>query len=593
MRLSLILSVLSALLLSPLQATWKSETLSLNPGWNAIYPLVDTSHATITELFADRPSIEEIWRWQPERIDGRTLDVNAIPQSGGEWGVWRRGNPDLSSISYLLPNYGYLVKVADGSPAFNPTIMGKAILPKVRWRTDSLNLLGFATRTEAAAPRISQYFDSDSAPAAINRILEYRGGALADGVNPRAVNASTKRLVRGQAFWFESNEASGYVGKLKVELGEGDGPHFGNTGTGQNLVLRNQGKEALTVTLSRRASETPPGGQASIQGEALLTFLSGTAGESEVPVGLNSPQNVTIPVGQSMTVRIGLDRSAMTGNPGDRFAALLKLETSDQEIDLGFSAGITSLAGLWIGEASINQVGSLLKRYQRNPDGTTIYEETTYDDPNGNSVTIKGKPLLVLNQDFTPAAADAIPRTDRPYPLRLLIHVDAAGNARLLSHIYQGLLIGAEPTIGLTTNEAALADSGLAKAIRLSVAHLPLDTKADLGSGFGISGELEADIITGHNDPDNPFIHAYHPDHDNLDARFDEAMPAGRESFNITRSMKFQFDAGAPDGVGSSWGTTLLTGFFSESINGTHKDLLRTRGPFALRKISAINQLTE
>ena len=37
----------------------------------------------------------------------------------------------------------------------------------------------------------------------------------------------------------------------------------------------------------------------------------------------------------------------------------------------------------------------------------------------------------------------------------------------------------------------------------------------------------------------NPFLHTYHPDHDNLNADFDATLPRGVESFGIERSMSF------------------------------------------------------
>ena len=49
------------------------------------------------------------------------------------------------------------------------------------------------------------------------------------------------------------------------------------------------------------------------------------------------------------------------------------------------------------------------------------------------------------------------------------------------------------------------------------------------GSGsVAVPGSLSCTITVPYNDPTNPFLHQYHPDHDNKDARFqDFALPGG------------------------------------------------------------------
>jgi hypothetical protein len=89
-------------------------------------------------------------------------------------------------------------------------------------------------------------------------------------------------------------------------------------------------------------------------------------------------------------------------------------------------------------------------------------------------------------------------------------------------------------------------------------------------------------------DPTNPFVHAYHPDHDNRDARF-KALKAGVESYDITRRMTFQFTSSPPDGsTVSGWGTNVYGGNFSETIEGLNKVPLSVGGTFTLRRISEI-----
>ena len=48
---------------------------------------------------------------------------------------------------------------------------------------------------------------------------------------------------------------------------------------------------------------------------------------------------------------------------------------------------------------------------------------------------------------------------------------------------------------------------------------------------------MVVNIVTKYNDRiSNPFIHAYHPDHDNLDAKFENELVQGYESWGINRN---------------------------------------------------------
>jgi hypothetical protein len=251
-----------------------------------------------------------------------------------------------------------------------------------------------------------------------------------------------------------------------------------------------------------------------------------------------------------------------------------------QEMFLPATAEVASPAGLWIGEASITQVGSIVRRYQRDAAGNTI------KDANGNP--------QILEDLTTPGGATELPGVVRPYSLRLIVHVDALGQTRLLSHIFQGKLAAAPPDepMGLALLESQLDSATLDKAVRLSVAHLPLDTNLAFNGLFSPGGSLvsNGDLVTPHNSPVNPFLHVYHPDHDNLDARFQQTLPPGRESFEIRRQISLGFDNSRPADLDTTWGATLMSGIYQETITGTTKpgSALRVRGPFVLHKISDI-----
>lgn len=581
----LALSALSLLAAPSLRAEWITESFALKAGWNAIYPHIDAGHTTLDFLLGDSAyaSIQEIWRWQPERVDPIQPGSPETPPTGLEWSVWRAGDPAESTFDKLHANHGYLVKVADGTADFTLNIKGRPVIPEVRWRGDGIHLAGFPVLAAGTTPSFSSYLAPTGFALAQAEILRYNGGPIAAGINPVLVNPTVGRITRGQAYWIRVERFSRYYGPLSVQLDYGEEVRFGQRSDTVRLVFKNETNTALTFTLGTLPSESPPAGQPAISG--VLPLRAQVDAETEFsPLGART---LTLAAGAVVQVRLLPDRASMSGVVGARFATLLHVKTTagvaGQEMLMPATAEVSSPAGLWVGEAVIAQVGSILRRFRRDAGGSVIL------DANGNPE---------IDDLTTPGGATELPAVSRPYPLRLILHVNALGQARLLSHVYQGKLAEAPPSqpIGLAWREQDLDPAALAQALRLSAAHLPLDTAKALTGSFVTGGQLisSGPVTTPHTSPVNPFLHIYHPDHDGLDARYQNPLPAGRESFTIERAIRIEFDTAKPGDVDDTWGATTLTGFYQETIDGTTKpgSALRVRGPFVLRKVSEIATLT-
>lgn len=565
----------------PASAEWRTETFSIKPGWNAIYPSVDASHLTLDDLLAPYPAVMELWRWQPERVDPRLPENTTAAPAGVEWSTWKRGLPDETSFNSLAANYGYLVHLSETSNPLTISIKGRAKLPEVRWRGDALHLVGFPVLTTGTTPTFSTYLAAGGFALGSASILYYNGGAIANGLNPLSTPGNVSRIKRGQAYWVRLNQFSRYCGPLKIEVSAGEKLDFGSKSGTQSMLLTNQTTSSLTYTLSPAPSDTAPSGQPSVQGAVplLIKVDAETAFTS-----LAGVRTLTLAAGAVSRVQVTVDRTAMAGAVGAHYASLLKLTTTagvaGQEVYVPVTADVGTLAGLWIGEAQITQVGSVAIRYERDAAGNTVYGSD-------------GKPRIV--EDLTtPGSSTTLPGAKRAYPLRVILHVNAAGQATLLSHIYQGTLAVAPPDepVGLVRNESLLDPASLRTAVRLSVAHLPLDTALPVGS-FATGATLAGSpLITAYDAALNPFVHTYHPDHDNLDARFQNKLPAGKESFDINRTITLKLDAAAPADADSNWGTTSMTGTYSERIEGPYKTPIRVQGSVSLRKVSDIPAIT-
>lgn len=216
----------------------------------------------------------------------------------------------------------------------------------------------------------------------------------------------------------------------------------------------------------------------------------------------------------------------------------------------------------------------------------------------------------------TPAVSIAAPppltgtSTKRPFPLRTLLHVSDGGTARLLSQVFIGQIATNPYPTGVCTLETHLKADAKATAQRFVAAHMPLDQVITSGSGsVAVPGTLTRTIQTPYNDATNPFVHQYHPDHDNKDARFQDIplptaplvvtpttakMSDGVEAPAITRECTFTFTASPPVGstVTSGWGSSVIGGTYQEVITGVHKQALQVNGTFELRRASEIGTLT-
>jgi len=171
--------------------------------------------------------------------------------------------------------------------------------------------------------------------------------------------------------------------------------------------------------------------------------------------------------------------------------------------------------------------------------------------------------------------------TASPFPLRLVVHRSTNGQTRLLQQAYVGS-DGVSTTIATAEN---LFPASPKPSYRISSAHFPSDF-VGLGTGsLAASGRVTFEVLLDYDSDANPFVHRYHPDHDNLDARFESKLPAGRESFTVRRAVTLDFQPSLPGVSDPAWGVTMLGGTYSESVTGLRSMPITTQGTFILHRV--------
>lgn len=539
----------SVLFSTSLHAQWKTETYTLKGGWNAIYLHGDATYTTPSELFRNYPAVLEVWRWNPNPDAVEFTSSPSQPNaSSSEWTIWNRNDTGEQKLTAMVGQSAYLVRCSgEASTTTTVSIPQKPLPPNATWLVTGANFLGVPANS-SSPPILSSYFASfPVATTAPSKIYKYIGGDLG-AANPLQVSATSERLSRNTAYWFEAATVGDFTAPVEYELPGTDGVAFGRTGNVITMGVMNRSTNALTLTFSTEASETSPSGQTGISGSVPLTrriFDTATGTYSETPI--TGSFTVSVPASGRLNLEFGINRSLLTGSANSLYASFLRVKDSAglSDVLLPVSAQTASPAGLWVGQVDVSTVNS----------------------------TVAGSPGNT---------------TSRSFPLRMNVHVDSSGTARLLSQAFVGTLASAGNPVGICIKESSLQGDKKANALRLVSSQMPLD-RAISGTGtFAVGSTLTHTVTIPYDDPTNPFVHAYHPDHDNRDARM-ARLNAGVESYNITRNLTFTFTASPPDGSSiTGWGTTVYGGTYSETIQGVNKSTLTVGGTFTFRRVSEI-----
>jgi hypothetical protein len=545
---SLLLAFASLFIAATAHAQWQSTTYTLNSGWNSIYLHGDASYTTPDVLFASKPEVLEVWRWNPNPDPVGFTSTPLLPSNGTpEWSKWVRGGPAASLIS-LTGQSAYLVRC---SGAVTVAIAQRPMPPSNTWVRSGANFLGFpSSRAAGNFPFFSSYFATfPTAIAANARIFKYVGGDLGPG-NPLQIFSPTlERVNRDQAYWFSSEVVGNFYAPVQISLSNNEGFAFGRRGSVITARVMNRTAAVMTLRIAPVASNSPPSGQELITAGVPVTrrTLDDQAAWVETPIA--AAYNEVIAPKSSVELSFGIDRSAMSGAADALYASLLRFTDSANTFDilLPATARKDTLAGLWIGEATVSAVES--------------------------------KPL-----------ANAVKPAGSTFPLRYLIHVADNGTAKVLSQVFMGPMAAAPHDFGLCRTEAGLKADAKSAARRIVATHMPLDRAEEATGSFAIGGTLACTIATLFNDPTNPFVHQYHPDHDNKSGS--TALVAGQESYNVSRQVSFTFTETPPNGGSATgWGSSVIGGTYGEVVSGLHKQSVTLTGTFELRRASELGTL--
>jgi len=569
---------------------WAEQTLTLEPGWNAVFLEVTPDDNSCEAVFAGLP-IESVWFWNKRTLKKQFLvDPNQLRPEAPDWITYfPEDNPKsfLTSLHAVQAGGAYLIQLAGTEPV-ELKLVGRVLMKHHDWLPDSLNMVGFPV-SKRNPPTFAEFFAGEKAleGQAVYRIT-------ADGLAEPVADPATAAIERGEAYWVYCEGDTGFRAPLDIEGPLYFGLNFSHFADEQTLSFENRTDTPTAITLrvlpgvqpeSKRKNANLP----VLDGEVKLAFMDALRWvdleeETSFAIGPNSTQEL----------QLAVRRADMAGGQPGRttHGGILEIEDLNgtlYRIPLAAEV-IGSAGGLWAGTVTVSKVA------ERN---NTATPETP-----------------------TPASGD--------FNFRLIVHIDDAGTARLLQHVTLLQLAATEDEPSryvLLTDDELLAqyvpnsvDAGFVSGRRLTSPVFafadPVEESSSETTGEGetsTEGEdptplggtaVTFDITTDFDDPLNPFVHTFHPDHDNLNERFEEDAPldTGAESYTFTRSVTLEFANGDnSDQNLPNWGYSLQGGtykekisFFSETVTGsTYQNDFYVEGTFQLTRVSDVLELND
>ncbi len=568
-----------------------TRTFDLKQGWNSVYLDVVPTNATAEVIFRGLPVLSA---WRPQD-KASSVDFISDPSEP----VWNRDR----WLAYVPTNRiesidNNLFQIDGGRPyliqlsaAARWTVTGTPYFGPVTWKADAYNLKGFPVDGEIT-PSFNDFFQSspshyDAAAGKIQPIFRL-------GATGRWEQVSGSDYMDPQtAYWVYCKGASQFVAPIEVVTDAPEGVDF-DRGLRETLIrVVNRSSSSFIASVSEQGA---PGPTALTRG--VFNPTVGVIWDKLPPVLVS-----TLSVGDSLELRLAPDRTAVPDsgyasyldirdNAGTRFTFpihIRKLVVATAGLPPA-QAQASRLAGLWSGVISVKAVSEAHS-------GQLV---TTQTSKTGEALQVERR-----------GTSDSPTPVRTSFDLRVLLHVSNSGQTRMLHEVWQMWQDGTYKTqpdgtkvidkpgrYVLITDESLLSQfksailkDGRPANRRLSSATFFFPPTSDgnqllLGGAFGINQTNIGGYQLPATDPRNPYLHRFHPDHDNLDNT--EFKDFKREAFDISRQFQFEFeDWDTADGPRPpDYGYSVMAGTYRETVTGLHRQPIFAQGTFRLRRVA-------
>ena len=571
-------------------AMWDTQVINLEAGYNAVLLRVTPADTRCSEVFAGCDLQDVTW-WNRDRRD----DGSGIAPAT-ETLIWYPDESGASMFSRVLGGHTYIIHA---KTACALTVVGVPAKANTKVWFGEPNLTGLNLPDDTSEIFYADYFEG---------LVGHMDGSSFSVVGKKDAAATLWPMSRtipnaNQAIWFTPTGAGSadYMGPLHVTVDAADNAIvFRESTEVRRITVKNVTKADRVLTISLRDSATPPAGQGAKLGKAAfmreeIDWSVGFPRRAYVSSDLAITTNLAAGASFELAIRPDLDKMPAA----DDGAYMAVLEISDAGTTVG---GVTPSGGTCRHRIGVSVYANLSAA--KNPAGLWV-----------GTAAISG-----VNRARQMGSADNVWDENRiepvkePFLFRLLVHVDNLGVARLLKEVFVATEadVDSEPTL-LANRTEAIAWRGAhpnAKIRRISSANFPNfgDPKILEGTGFAHGGTLTTatPLRQEYNDNTNPFVHAYHPQHDNVKfenkemkayttKEQDAAEQDGTgsyESWPVARRITLEFAESDPGGANYDWNRTVTGGIYRETVTSLTKTPILVEGAFRLNKVVDTHILT-
>ena len=477
------------------QAAHISEMVKLEKGWNAIY-LESTPDDPACETFFAGSPVERVASYHSDAYSATRQyadDGTEISQKPLSYYVWVPGDETASTMTALAGGRAYLIYATN---TWEKTFLGVPSAPRQTWRSTSgdtgfMNLVGVSadTGTNVSA---KAYF-GEGPYGTVSGVAYKIGGSKTSAPSFLPLSIGARSMVGGgMAYALTATRDADWPGVIGFS---GDASVAFGSDSFANVTLKNFGTTnhvfRVKIVASADAGEQVP---------AMKRMVKDASGDASwIDVAPGEPWDVELAAEGLSAQRFAIDRAAMAS--GTTYAAVMQVE------DMGGSAMRVRIpvtvedvapdasafpTGLWAGYIQMETVSSL-----------------TNETPTAAAGTLK---------------------------MNILVHAAADGTVRLLQRIAAG--VDADGKMRLF-KELASAKAECENPRRLSSVMMSVDTpivEATAHTTFG--DQLQFAWTVAPTARDNPFRHAWHPDHDGKTADYSGDVVSGDDLANYVNPVK-------------------------------------------------------
>ena len=523
-----------------------SETISVTNGWNALYIESTPNAQAPADFFADMPEVQRVGCYESS-VYGATeqiaSDGTIISQKPVAFYVWERGKDEESTLQRIMGGRCYFI-YATG--AATKTFYGVPACPRVSWQEAGEGFMTIAGVSIPAGETVPSAVYFREGPLSVDAMKAPYAVAGTDPAAPTFEQVMAFRgspeLDAGRAYAFAGKTVGDWPGVVKVSVPSLSGViEFGSGTATKSFSFTNAGTTNRTIRVSWGPSELAGEPQPQLQ-----VFIP-REGTNEYGWTTFATHDFTLAPGESRTLALAVDKSGMTADA--TFAGLVTVTdlsgtkmrvrvpvTAKMDADSEYSAAFPK--GLWYGNIELVQV-----------------------DRQADASPVKAGGSMKVN---------------------VILLVDGTG----ASHIMQRVAVAtAEKENADGTRDVRLWPETTSipagyTVRRLSTVFPDVAHRSVAATSGSFGNLLQFDWIVAADARDNPFRHAWHPDH--------------ATGYAVTNRIALSWQTEAGETTWEYSADEVTYGICTWTLGGlSGAGDITMRGTFALKRILDISKVEE